>query len=269
MCKMVKRGVVGAAAIALVAGLLLGGKAWYYAKYAYNSARNSVQSNVPIEAEIDAARQQVEALEPAIHQNIETLARAQVDVEQLNREIVATRDNLAREGKVIVALRDSLTTGRYQLTDGGPTYTAEEISADLGRRLDSYKLSRQVLKEKEDTLKLRQQAVKAAQDQLATMAAQKRALTTRIEGIEARLAQLHAAQAQNEFTFDDSSLSQAKKSVSELERRLDIMAKIDEQEGRYATRSVTVDVTPTRNVIDEVNAEFGPATGGTPKDKDL
>jgi len=268
MCKMVKKGLLGAGAVALVAGLLWGSKACYYFKYGLNSVRESAQAAVPIEADIDAARQQIDELEPAIHKNIEALARAQVDVEHLQRELVATRDNLAREGKAILALRESLTSGKLQLTGGGVTYTADDIKRDLGRRLDFYHQVKGVLKEKEETLKLRQSSVQSAQEQLATMANQKRTLMTKIEGIQARLAQLRASQAANDFTFDDSSLSRAKQSVDTLERKLDVMAKVSEQEGRYSAKGLPVNVEPSRDVVKEIDAEFG-ATTGSSEDKSL
>ena len=45
---------------------------------------------------------------------------------------------------------------------------------------------------------------------------------------------IEATQATNEFNFDDSALSRAKETVADLEKRLEVMARKAEMEGRYA-----------------------------------
>ena len=54
--------------------------------------RHNAKDAVPVQFEIDRARDDIAALEPAIKDNIEVLARAEVEVEHLDREIVATRE---------------------------------------------------------------------------------------------------------------------------------------------------------------------------------
>ena len=56
--------------------------------------------------EIDRARQAIEDLKPMFDQNKETLARAEVEVENLEREVATIQANLDREQKTIVSLRD-------------------------------------------------------------------------------------------------------------------------------------------------------------------
>lgn len=267
--KMIKRGLIGAGLGTLALGLLFGPSAPSYVKTAFHKVRHSAKGAVPVQFEIDRALQEVEALEPAIQQNIENLARAQVDVEYLNKEIASTRENLGQEVKTMTALKDSLKTGATQLTSGGVTYTADDVKRDLARRVDHCRQIKRILQEKEETLKLRRDAVRSAQKQLAAMAEQKRALKTRVEGIQARLAQVQAAQASNEFTFDDSALARAKQTVAELEKSVDVMAKVAEQEGRYLEKGSPVIVEPSRDVVKEVEDEFGGTGTASPADKNL
>ena len=90
--------------------------------------------------------------------------------------------------------------------------------------------------------------------------AQKKALTTKLDEIEARLQQIEATQATNEFQLDGSALSRAKETVSDLEKRLEVMARKAEMEGRYAETGVPVIVNPTRDVVKEIDDEFGQRT---------
>ncbi len=152
MCKMVKKGVVGAVLGAGALALLFGTAAPSYVKTAFTRVRTHAKDSVPINFEIDRARQQVAELEPAIHENIETIARAEVEIEHLQDEIAVTRANLDREGKALLALRQHVNDGDVYLT-GGVSYTAEEVQAELARRFDHYKTVKSIVADKEETLR--------------------------------------------------------------------------------------------------------------------
>src|SRR4028118_427070 len=115
---MMKKGLVGVGLGALGLGLLFGTAAPSYVRTAFQNVRHSAKDAVPVQFEIDRARQEIAALEPAIHDNIEALANSEVDVKHLEREIVAFQENLDREAKEMLALNEGLKSGRYQLTSG-------------------------------------------------------------------------------------------------------------------------------------------------------
>jgi chromosome segregation ATPase len=256
VCKMVKRGVVGAVAGAGLLALLFGTAAPSYVRTAFHKVRHSAQDQVPIEFDIERARQEIAKLEPELHRNIEAIARAEVEIETLEQEIATTQANLNKEAKEIVALRSHLASGDVRLTNG-VAYTDAEIKGELARRLDRYRTVKAIQGEKDQTLNLRKKALVAAREQNAKMRDAKRALMTQIEGIETRLKQIEATQAANEFNFDDSQLARAKKTVAELNKRVEVMARVAEQEGRMTDQGVTVVVDPSRDVVGEVDAEFG------------
>jgi len=265
---MVKKGLLGAALGAGTLFLVFGTSAPSYVRTAFHKARHNVKDAVPPQFQIDRAREEIASLEPAIKDNIELLARAEVDVEILDREITTVRTNLAVEKKALLALRESLATGDLRLA-GPVTYTADEVKGELARRLDHFRTITKILEEKEATLKAKQKAVIAARQQLTNMAAQKKTLLTKIDGIEARLKMIEATRATNEFSFDDSALARAKQSVTDLEKRLEVMARVAEQEGRFAEAGVPVIIEPGRDVVKELDAEFGPpARGSVPNSAD-
>jgi hypothetical protein len=114
-----------------------------------------------------------------------------------------------------------------------------------------------LLSYKEATLKARHEAVSAAHRKLTEMDVAKRKLATQLESIQAKLTAIEATQQQNEFNFDDSALSKAKQTVSELERRLEVKARVAEMGGRYAGGNPPA-IEPDRDVVKEFDAEFGP-----------
>jgi chromosome segregation ATPase len=256
-CSMIKKGLLGAALGAGALYLAFGTSAPSYVRTAFHKFRDGAKSSVPVQFEIDRAREEIASLGPAIHDNIENLARAQVEVESLDREIVATRANLGSEKKVLTALRDSLNTGDFRLA-GNVTYTEDEVKTELKHRWDHYNQVINQLKIQEETLKAKQKAMVAARQQLTQMSAARQALLTKLSGIEARLKNIQVTKESNEFNFDDSALARAKASVSDLEKRLDVMARTAEMEGKFSDSGIPVIIEPSRDVLKEMEAEFGP-----------
>ena len=150
------------------------------------------------------------------------------------------------------------------------TYTADEVKADLSQRLDGYKLASETLREKEETLKAKRKAVLAGIRQLNQIETSKKALETKLAGIEARLKMIQATKDTNEFNFDDSALARAKSSIADLDRQLNVMARTAELEGQSSSSMIPVVIEPGRDVLKEMDAVFGPPakTSGSP-DKSL
>src|SRR5208283_3239689 len=96
-----------------------------------------------------------------------------------------------------------------------------------------------------------------------TMMAQKKTLSTKLDEIEARLRNLEATQTTNEFQLDGSALARVKETVSDLEKRLEVMARQAELNGRYAETGVPVIINPTRDVVHEIDSAFGQSTPGS------
>jgi chromosome segregation ATPase len=275
VCSMIKKAVLGAALSAGALYLAFGTSAPSYVRTAFHKVRHNAKDSVPVQFEIDRARQEIANLEPAIKDNIEVLARAEVDVEYLNREIANHQAKLASEKKDILALRERLETGDFRLAGHGHVnLTADEVKGELGRRLDRYKNVNRIVEEKEATLKAREKSVLAARKLLSEMAGQKQTLLTKLEKIEAHLKMIEATRASNEFDFDDSALARAKQSVSELEKRLEVLDRKAEMEGQFIDTGLPLTLESNRDVIKEVDDEFGApaakaAESGTPKDKSL
>jgi len=268
ICKTMKKGLLGAAVLAGTSFLVFGTAAPSYVRTAFHKARHAAHDAVPVQFEIDRAKDEIAALEPAILANREELARAEVDVEHLGREVESVRTNLNKEKAAMVALRESLTTGELKLASTRVRYTPEEVKADLGRRLSHYRNVSKILADKEATLKAREQAVVSARTKLVEMAHQKRALATKVEEIQARLQAIEATQQRNEFNFDDSALARAKSAVNELEKRLEVKARVAEMEGQFSGETLPL-ADPDRDVVKEFDETFGaPAAGTTAKSGD-
>jgi len=263
---MIKKGLLGAALGAGTLFLVFGISAPSYIRTAFHKVRQNAKDAIDPQFEIERARTEIAGLQPAFDQNKETLARAEVAAEHLEREITAIQANLDSTKTTIMAMRDKLKKGDFRLT-GHVAYTADELKAELASRLDHHTYTASILKEKHEVLKAKRKTIEAAHRQLENLRTQKATLLARLANIEAKLQMIEATQAKNEFNFDDSALARAKKTVSELEERLDVLTHRAEIEGRYGDldgKSSFVD--PRRDVVKEVDDAFGEPV--TPKSAD-
>jgi len=274
VCSIVKKGLLGAALGAGTLFLVFGTAAPSYVKTAFHKGRQIAVDAVDPQFDIDRARTQIADLKPAMEKNIEALARAEVEAEGLEREIVTIQANLDHEKKVMVSMRDRLQTGDFRLT-GHVADTAEEVKAGLARRLDHFKSITGLLNSKEAELKAKRKIIKAAREQLETMTSQSKELQAELDGIEAQLRMIEATETKNEFHFDGSPLSNVKQTVTELKKKVEVKARKAAIEGRFFERldgaSSSTDVDPSRDVIKEVDALGQPTRPSTskPGDKSL
>jgi len=262
VCSMIKKGMLSAALSAGALFLVFGTSAPSYVRTAFHKVRHNAENRIPDQFQIDRARDEIANLEPAIIENRETLARAEVAVEHLEREIGDTRANLAIEKKQLLSLRDKVKNGDFRLA-GTSNISDDEINASLAGRLDHYRAVTRLIAEKEATLKARQKAVSAARLQMKNLVTAKRTLLTKLEGIEASLQLIEANQGKNEFTFDDSALAHAKQSVADLEKRVEVKARVAELEGRFSSDGDLPNLEPGRDVVREIDAEFSGSSKGT------
>jgi len=268
VCSLVKKGLLGAALGAGTLFLVFGSSAPSYVKTAFHKVRQNAKAAVDPQFDIDRARDEIAGLKPQVEKNIEVLARAEVEAEHLEREVKTIQANLQGEQKTILGLRDSLKTGDIRQT-GHRADTVEEVKCELVHRFDRYKNVSQLLAEKEATLKAKRQTIKAAHDQLETLRTKKSSLLAKLASIEARLRLIEATQAKNEFSLDDTALARAQQTVTELEEKLDVLAKKAEMEGRYSDLGSTSSyVDPARDVVKELDTEFGPAPRSAAKTGD-
>jgi chromosome segregation ATPase len=264
VCSLVKKGVVAAVLGAGALFLVFGIHAPSYVKTAFHRVRQTAKDSVPAEFDIERARNDIASLQPMFDQNKETLARAEVEAEHLEREVATIQANLEKAKTTIVALKEQLKRGEFRLTGGRRANTADDVKAELAHRLDHYDYTCELLTQKQETLKAKQKIIEAARQQLSTLRAQRSQLVAKLANIEARLKLIEATQSKNEFNFDGSALARAKQTVSELEDRLDVMARRAEIEGRYGDLDVPPSyVDPHRDVIKEVDERFGDSASST------
>ena len=103
---MLKKLVVGTAALAVAGGLILGSDALSYLRTFGGNVREAVKSEISVEFELDRIRDEVDSLMPEIRQHMTVVAEQSVDVKDLDKSPVADNEwfefHLVVNGKRIV-----------------------------------------------------------------------------------------------------------------------------------------------------------------------
>src|SRR5262245_25551102 len=88
---MLKKALIGTGVLMVMGAFVFGRDVFSYARTWGASVRNAVKAEVPIEFEVQRAREMVEKIVPDIRECMHKIAEQQVDIEHRTRE-VAQRD---------------------------------------------------------------------------------------------------------------------------------------------------------------------------------
>lgn len=256
---MIKKTLIGTAILLAAGTFVFGRDLFSYAKTAGSSVRSAVKSEVPLDFQIQRAREMVEDLVPDVRRCMHVIAEQQVDIERLQESITGKERELGQQKDVILTLRDDLQNGNGQFVYASRTYTPDEVKRDLSRRFERFKAAEGTLKRDRQVLEAREKSLSANEEKLENMLAAKKDLEVEIEQLEARLKTIQAAQTVSTIEIDDSQLARAKTLIRELNKQLDVREKMLDAEGKF-TGLIPVETEsgiPVDDVTGEIDAYFG------------
>src|SRR4029453_9588893 len=136
---MIKRTILVVTGLGLTTLVLFGRDAASYVSTTYHRLTNSVQDHVPVEFQIDRARQMVRDLDPEIRNSMHVIAKEEVAIEQLNKQIDTNQNKADSDKKDILRLQADLGQNKNVYRYASRTYTSDEVKQDLSRRFSRYK----------------------------------------------------------------------------------------------------------------------------------
>ncbi len=264
-----KKAVIGVAAAAVLSTLVFGRDVVSYVKTFGSSAREAIKAEVPIEFEIQRARDMVANLVPDIRQCMHVIAEEEVNVEHLSKEIARAENDLGKQKDEILALRRHVDSGRQVYQTSSRAYSCNEVKRDLSSRFERYKTAETTIASKRQILAAREQSVVAAREKLEGMLNEKRNLEVQLENLDARLKTVQAAQTASSVQLDDSQLSRAKKLIGELNKQLDVAQKMLDADGKF-TGLIPVEAASQvpEDLSNQIDEYFGKSTKPTPTTTD-
>ncbi|MEM1061209.1 MAG: hypothetical protein AAF532_03770 [Planctomycetota bacterium] len=260
--KLASKVVVGGVVAATAGALLFGSDFGSYVRTGIETTRQAARDGVPVEFEIKRAERLIAEVGPEIDHCMHVIAEQQYDIERLERKIATKGGELETQKTAMLTLRADLDGGATKLVYNRRTFTADQVEADLARRLDRYKVAEQTLAGHEKLLAAKRTAVAKNEQKLDGMLAIKRDLVVELENLRARLSAVQAEEAIADVEIDDTRLSRAKELIDRLDRTIGTREKTLENRGTYVGEvPVEVDTAAAdvehRDVAAEIDAYFG------------
>ena len=252
---MIKKSIMATGVALVLALLLFGRSAVSYVRTSAGVVSDAVQDTVPVEFQIERARDMIKDLVPEIRKNLHVIAKEQVEVERLEKQVADAEEKLAKAESDILRLKDDLAKEQEEYKYNGRIYTVSQVKTDLANRFQRYKTSEATLGSLREIHDARQLSLEAAREKLDGMLAARRQLQVDVENLEARLKMVAAAQTTSEYNFDDSKLSRAKDLVADLRSRLDVAEQLVNVEGNFQGQ-IPLDEPVPEDIVERVTEYF-------------
>ena len=244
MFKWTKR-ILAAGIVVLGAGVLVFGTGFgSYLRSSGRMLKTAVKDSIPVEFEIQRARDLLDDLIPEMQANLRLVAAEEVDVANLEREVQKQKEAVEGESGKIQVLRTSLKTQMASYSFGGREYQRSEVVEELARRFEYLKTADIILKGKEDLLKNRRKSLDAAIQKLDKTRIRRIELASQIEALEGQFRLIQAQASGSEFHLDDTKLAQTERVIAEVKNRLEVAQRVLAQEARFIEN---IPVDPTVN----------------------
>jgi len=211
---------------------------------------------VPVEFEIERAKNMVADLKPEIRKNMHVIAKEEVQVKRLESQIAKIEATVAKSQADMIRLRTDLADGNSVYIYAGREYDREHVRRDLAARFANHKTKADTLANLNRILAVRSQGLEAARMKLDEMVSAKKQLEVDVENLEAQLRMVELAESTSEYQFDDSHLGRVRELIQDVQTRLDVAQELAES-SLEPMGQIKLDVPDDEAIEDTVAAYFG------------
>ena len=263
--KILSMGLVGALIIGGVGFLTFGTSFGSYMRSSLGLVKSSVKDSIPIEFEIQRARDLLEDLIPEMRANLRLVATEEVEVANLEREIDREHESIDAQRNKLQTLRETLKTQEISYKINNAIYHRTELVDIMATQFDRLTMAEKFLSGKESLLKNRHASLSAAMKNLEKTRFARLELQSQIESLEEQFRLLQLQSSGKNFHLDNTKLSQVQKVISELKNRLDVTEKIMASEARFIDNIPIEETISEDSVLDRVDTYFLKAHDETPR----
>jgi hypothetical protein len=256
---MLKKLTLGVLGLMLVGGLLFGGKIVPYAKTAVKKVRSAAQDTVSVSFQIDAAKLQLEAIGPEIHNMVHQISKEEVQVKRLAADLKQHKKMLDRSYDEMMTLRSHVQSGDQVYVDTrGRSHNVARVEQDLRHRFSLYQTAEKTMGKKGEILTIRKESLIAAHSKLDEAKAQQRELEMQIENLQARNRMNEVVATATQINIDNSQLAKTRAMLDDIDARISA----DEEYLNIAPKyfgqiPVSADsVISEKDIMDEMDAYF-------------
>lgn len=252
---MLKKVIVTGGALALLSSVTVGGPLLSYARCGANWIRSSANDSVPLEWELDRARQMITDLKPEIEDNAKRIAREKIEVSRLAKQLAQSDQRLTKAQSDIERLSDDLKSESKSYTYGSRTYTVSQVKDDLSNRFKRFKTREATAEKLQQMLVARQGSLRTAHERMDAMLSAKRQLEVEVENLQARLGALRVAQTSSQLNLDDSHLSHTRGLLDSIATRIDVEEETMSVDTEYFGE-IDLDEPSDENLLEDIVSYF-------------
>ena len=252
---MIKKAILLALGVGITTSVLFGRNAASYVSTTYHRLTSSVEEAVPVDFQIDRAKQMVRDLDPEIRRSMHVIAKEEVAVEQLTTQITGSQEKVTKDKQDILRLQADLDQNKNVYHYASRKFTSDEVKQDLSRRFNRFKVSDDTLASMKQMRDAREKNLDAARQKLSAMINARRKLEVDVQNLEAKRKLVEVAQASSDYVFDDSQLARAKELINDIRTRLDVAAKLANADINVQTE-IPLNETAPADITDQVTQYF-------------
>jgi hypothetical protein len=259
---MLKKSLVVGGALVLLLGLFFGRDACSYLTTSSRWVKDTVKTNVPIEFQINRARDMIKDLDPEIRMNMHLIAKEEVEIEKLAKQVDEQENALAKSRDDILRLKKDLETGDSSFYYASRRYTVDQVKNDLEGRFERHQVNEATLEKNQKILTIRQQKLDAARQGLEEMLSAKRELEVQVANLEAENEMLKVAKTASDFNFDNSQLARTKELIEDIRTRIEVEEKLIGEVQAEVIGQIPLDEPEAseEDITDRVSRYFGSDT---------
>jgi chromosome segregation ATPase len=259
---MLKKIILGSLVAGGLAVALAGTSAYSYLKTGVKTLQQGIQDNIPIEIEIRRARDLISNLKPEIASNLQVIAREEVEVSRLSKELDHKSQSLTKAKKDILRLKNDVADEPQRLVYAGREYSLNEVRDDLHQRFKQFQTQEATVGKLEKILVAREKNLEAARRKLDEMLSAKRQLEIEVENLQARLTMVQVAETSSGISLSDNQLSQTRRLLDDIASRIEVAERLVDSEG-VLEGSIPLDEVAPDDIVDQVTSYFGGSESST------
>jgi chromosome segregation ATPase len=253
--KMCRKIFTGLAMLGVGAYLITGTSMGSYARTAYVQTVGYFKGQIPLEFQLERAKQLVSELGPDIHRAARDIAIEEVRVARLQQEVTLAQKDQQEQETAILALREQVGKGQATYTIGSRTFTLVDLEKDLSRRFKSFRRASDHLSDKSKVLQAREAKLAAARDTYVELLDSKKELEGEIESLDSQQKILEAKKVAKRIVIDEGRFQAAREALADVKERLAVDQKLIETEG-FTVEPVPAEELPPANLTQEIDAFF-------------
>ena len=261
-CKAFKMLFLTGAVLGGTGFLLFGTNLGSYLGTMASSVKDSVVGAIPVDFELKRAEGLIQKIDPQIDNCKRDVARAQVELEELNSQVGRLEEVTAGEEKKLKSGARLLSgDGTPEVVLASDTPMRRRYERELQRTMDSYRNNQAILKTKRALIARQTEAVAVANQRLAAVRTERENLVDQVRVLKTQQHWIETMAAnQKRFDLDDSALSQAREALTQVQKRLDVAQKMLENDMVAEPEDAVAKGEPTRDVLKEIREHFGAPT---------